>query len=45
VYGTDFTVTLKDDRSPLTEADKRATIIDAGLRALDPSVLYGRGRA
>ncbi len=39
VYGTDFTVTLKDDRSPLTEADKRAhTIIDAGLRALDPAV-------
>jgi 3'(2'), 5'-bisphosphate nucleotidase len=39
VYGTDFTVTLKDDRSPLTDADKRAhTIIDAGLRALDPAV-------
>ena len=39
VYGTEFTVTLKDDRSPLTEADKRAhTIIDAGLRALDPTV-------
>jgi 3'(2'), 5'-bisphosphate nucleotidase len=39
VYGTDFTVTLKDDRSPLTEADKRAhAIIDAGLRALDASV-------
>ena len=39
VYGTDFTVTLKDDRSPLTEADQRAhTIIDAALRALDPSI-------
>jgi len=39
VYGTEFTVTLKDDRSPLTEADKRAhTIIDAGLRALDTAV-------
>jgi 3'(2'), 5'-bisphosphate nucleotidase len=39
VYGTDFTVTLKDDRSPLTEADKRAHgIIDAGLRALDSNV-------
>jgi len=39
VYGTDFTVTLKDDRSPLTEADKRAhTIIDAALRALDPAL-------
>jgi 3'(2'), 5'-bisphosphate nucleotidase len=39
VYGTEFTVTLKDDHSPLTEADKRAhTIIDAGLRALDPAV-------
>ena len=39
VYGTDFSVTLKDDRSPLTEADRRAhEIIDAGLRALDPSV-------
>src|SRR6185295_17272634 len=39
VYGTDFTVTLKDDRSPLTEADKRAhTIIDAGLRVLDAAI-------
>ena len=39
VYGTDFTVTLKDDRSPLTEADKRAhTIIQAGLRALDAAI-------
>ncbi len=39
VYGTDFAVTLKDDHSPLTEADKRAhTIIDTGLRALDPAV-------
>ncbi len=48
VYGTEFTVTLKDDRSPLTEADKRAhTIIDAGLRALDAAipVLVRRGRA
>jgi 3'(2'), 5'-bisphosphate nucleotidase len=39
VYGTEFTVTLKDDRSPLTEADRRAhAIIDEGLRALDPAV-------
>jgi 3'(2'), 5'-bisphosphate nucleotidase len=39
VYGTEFTVTLKDDRSPLTEADKRAhEIIDAGLRTLDPAI-------
>ena len=39
VYGTDFSVTLKDDRSPLTEADKRAhAIIDAALRTLDPTV-------
>jgi 3'(2'), 5'-bisphosphate nucleotidase len=39
VYGTEFAVTLKEDRSPLTEADKRAhAIIDAGLRALEPSL-------
>jgi len=39
VYGTDFSVTLKNDRSPLTEADKRAhAIIDAALRTLDPAV-------
>jgi 3'(2'), 5'-bisphosphate nucleotidase len=39
VYGTEFTVTMKDDHSPLTEADQRAhAIIDAGLKALDPAL-------
>jgi 3'(2'), 5'-bisphosphate nucleotidase len=39
VYSRDFAVRLKDDRSPLTEADREANrIIDARLRALDGSV-------
>ena len=39
VYATDFAVTLKADRSPLTDADKRAhAIIDAGLRGLHPAL-------
>jgi len=39
VYGTDFAVRLKDDRSPLTEADQISNrIIAEGLHALDASV-------
>lgn len=39
VYGREFAVELKDDRSPLTDADRVShRIIGAGLRALDGSV-------
>jgi 3'(2'), 5'-bisphosphate nucleotidase len=39
VYARDFKVQLKDDRSPLTEADEVShRIIGERLRALDPSV-------
>jgi 3'(2'), 5'-bisphosphate nucleotidase len=39
VYGGDFKVQLKDDRSPLTEADRVAhEIIGERLRAFDPTV-------
>jgi len=39
VYGRDFAVQLKSDRSPLTEADEVShRIIDARLRAIDGSV-------
>ncbi|HVY63212.1 MAG TPA: 3'(2'),5'-bisphosphate nucleotidase CysQ [Gammaproteobacteria bacterium] len=39
VYGGEFAVTFKADRSPLTEADERAhAIIDRGLKALAPDV-------
>ena len=39
VYQTDFDVQIKDDLSPVTEADKRANlIIENGLMALDNSI-------
>ena len=39
IYRTAFGVTLKDDRSPLTEADLAAQrIIAAGLAALTPDI-------
>jgi 3'(2'), 5'-bisphosphate nucleotidase len=39
IYAQDFSVSTKDDRSPLTEADLAAhEIIDAGLKKLDASV-------
>lgn len=39
VYGTQFDVSIKDDRSPLTLADQRShAIIDSGLRALTPDI-------
>ena len=39
VYEKDFDVELKDDRSPLTEADRAShECIVAGLRALDPTL-------
>ena len=39
VYGSEFAVTHKDDRSPLTEADLAAhRVIDAALGELDPSL-------
>ena len=39
VYGTEFAVDQKADKSPLTEADRRAhEIIVAGLRVIDASI-------
>src|SRR5579872_5639788 len=39
IYATAFDVTLKQDRSPLTEADLAAQgIIAAGLRRLTPDI-------
>jgi 3'(2'), 5'-bisphosphate nucleotidase len=39
IYETGFNVTLKDDRSPLTEADLAAQrVIGAGLAALTPDI-------
>jgi 3'(2'), 5'-bisphosphate nucleotidase len=39
VYESDFAVEHKDDRSPLTEADRRANgVILEGLRRLDPGI-------
>jgi 3'(2'), 5'-bisphosphate nucleotidase len=39
VYGQDFAIELKDDRSPLTEADRRAhRIIVDGLGRLSPTL-------
>lgn len=39
IYGSGFNVTLKDDRSPLTEADLASqSTIDAGLAALTPDI-------
>jgi 3'(2'), 5'-bisphosphate nucleotidase len=39
IYETGFNVTLKDDRSPLTEADLSAQrVIGAGLAALTPDI-------
>jgi 3'(2'), 5'-bisphosphate nucleotidase len=39
VYGSEFAVEFKDDKSPLTEADRRAhEVIVAGLEALDPAL-------
>ena len=39
VYETDFQVELKDDRSPLTEADKRSHgIISEGLKTINPDI-------
>ncbi len=40
IYGTAFDVTLKHDRSPLTEADLASQrIIAAGLRAITPEIV------
>lgn len=39
VYGTEFSVDVKDDASPLTEADRRANeVILAGLARLAPQI-------
>src|SRR5665213_3918068 len=39
IYRTAFDVTLKDDRSPLTEADLAAQrIIAAGLKSMTPGI-------
>ena len=39
VYGSDFAVSHKDDRSPLTEADLAShRLLDSGLRALTPGI-------
>ncbi|MFZ9374585.1 MAG: inositol monophosphatase family protein, partial [Burkholderiaceae bacterium] len=39
IYATDFTSTLKDDASPVTEADLRADrVIRAGLEQAFPGV-------
>lgn len=39
IYGRDFSIEEKDDRSPLTEADIAAdTIITTGLKSVTPSV-------
>ena len=39
VYGSEFSVELKDDKSPLTEADRRANeIIIDGLSSLKPTI-------
>ena len=39
VYHTDFDIIVKDDSSPVTEADKRADlIIKNGLQALTPDI-------
>ena len=39
VYVSDFDIQIKDDRSPLTEADKRAdAIINEGLKKVAPDV-------
>ncbi len=39
IYGEGFSVELKDDRSPLTEADRRShELIKRGLTELDPAV-------
>ena len=39
VYGSDFAVTAKEDRSPVTEADLRSEhILVAGLRTLTPDI-------
>jgi len=39
VYGTEFSVDVKEDKSPLTEADRRANaVIVAGLERLHPEI-------
>ena len=39
VYGTEFSVDVKEDKSPLTEADRRANaVIVAGLERLYPEI-------
>ena len=39
VYHTDFDVQLKDDLSPVTQADKKANaIIERGLKSFDPTI-------
>jgi 3'(2'), 5'-bisphosphate nucleotidase len=39
VYGSEFAVEFKDDKSPLTEADRRAhKVIVAGLSSLEPTM-------
>jgi 3'(2'), 5'-bisphosphate nucleotidase len=46
VYGTAFTVEQKEDRSPLTEADRRSThIIESTLAPLGLPVLSEEGRS
>ncbi len=45
VYGSDFSVEFKDDRSPLTLADQRSNeIITRGLKPLDLPVLSEEGK-
>ena len=39
VYGTEFSVDIKEDRSPLTEADRRShELIGERLKALTPDL-------
>ena len=39
IYDTSFEVEIKSDKSPLTQADKKAhTIIESGLESLFPNI-------
>jgi 3'(2'), 5'-bisphosphate nucleotidase len=41
IYGRDFSVETKDDRSPLTEADKKSNdVILKGLREKYPAIPF-----
>ncbi len=45
VYGTEFAVDTKEDRSPLTEADRRSSaVIESTLQSTDLPVLGEEGR-